>query len=534
MSKFWDIKLDARNLSSNEIVSQILANRGITDVEGFLHPSPSCLVPDEKMYNIDRAKDIILDTIKSDGKFFIYGDVDTDGCTATAIAYRYLKHFTDKIIVYTNVGKSHGVEDDFDIDAKLKDVNTVIVLDSINKYPNMYLNILNKGIKLIILDHHIPSKDVLAVRDEICLVSSAVDYDNPALSGSGVTWKVMHYVDKFVGKDYTTELADLAATGIIGDICNVGLDSMENRYICDLGFSHMTNPAIKAIIDKYTFDSTAVAFSISPLVNCANRLENNSEAVELFITDDTLRIVDIIDDLKSYKDFQKETVEKIYNEVVLKQAEAQKDNKCLYFMLEDSKNLSGLIANKVANEYCKPALVLSTSEDGTEYSGSMRSVGVDDFRAIINSTGLAVCEGHEMAAGITIKKNNFFNFFDAIEDALKDYDFVQKVDVDIQVSVPQISSYITAKLKEINRITGNGFKQVLVAVLDADNFTIKRMSEGKHMSVKFDNVAMVKWNIDNWDNVDEHKKISAIGTLNENKFMGNVKSQLVMTDYKFE
>ena len=38
-NKQWNILLDGRNLSSIEIFYAVLKNRGITDIDEFLHPS---------------------------------------------------------------------------------------------------------------------------------------------------------------------------------------------------------------------------------------------------------------------------------------------------------------------------------------------------------------------------------------------------------------------------------------------------------------------------------------------------------------
>ena len=541
MEKIWDIKFDGRNLSSNEIVDQVLRGRGIKNVDEFLNPSASNLIDFKAFKNIDKAKDIVLNTLDSAGEFLIYGDVDTDGCSSAAIMYRYLKHFTNKIKIYLNVGKVHGITDDFDFDKQLSGINTVIVVDSMNDNPTKYIEILKRGINLIILDHHIPSKEILDISDKICLISSAIDnYPNPNLSGSGVTWKFTKYLDLCLNSTYSDDLVDLATTGIVGDICDVSEKSMENRYICNLGFNNLKNPGIKKILGSYEFNSTAILYSISPLVNGANRLENNYDAVNLFITDDELTLSDTVQLLTDYKIHQKGKVDALYHTFIDKQVLKQINNKCMYFMIDADKNFAGLLANKVCGEFCRPVIVLYNGEDDRYYNGSMRATGIDDFRAIINSTGIGVCEGHEQAAGVTIPKDKFFDFYDKIEYLLKDYTFVQKVDVDVQISVPQISSYLVSKIKAINKITGNGFPQVLVAVTNVTDYSVREMSGGKHMAIDCaNNVSFIKWNILDWGSVDSGKSVSVIGTLDESfrhgKWHETIKtSQIILTDYKFE
>ena len=86
----------------------------------------------------------------------------------------------------------------------------------------------------------------------------------------------------------------------------------------------------------------------------------------------------------------------MYVKYIKPQSIKQLDKKCMYFMIEGDSNFTGLLANKAVSDFCKPVIVLHNEKEA--YQGSMRVVGVDDFRAMINSTGLATCEGHEQAA----------------------------------------------------------------------------------------------------------------------------------------
>lgn len=508
-----------------------MRNRGILDIDGFINPKYSDMLSSAYFENIGRAKDIILDTIKNDGTFLIYADVDVDGCTSASIAYRYLKNYTNKIKTFINKEKDHGIQNYFNLEEELKEVDTVIIVDSINDSPDKYLQILDMGKQLVIADHHIPNEEILKVKDKICLVSSAVNYPNSHLSGSGVTWKLMRYIDECTENNYANLLVDLAACGIISDVCDVGKDSPENRYICYMGFNNIYNPALKIIAGNYEFNSTTISYSLSPLVNSANRVGNNKEALELFISDDITRIKDIIDNLKSYKDYQKEQVDTIYSDVIINQAQGQLDKKCMYFLISDAKNFAGLIANKACADFNRPVIVLQ--DYGDNYSGSMRSVGVDNFQKIISDSNYAICAGHEMAAGITIPKNNFFLLYNYIEEQLKDYSFKQEISVDVELSVNQINSYLIKQLKLINKISGKGFPAVIVKLSDVSDYKINKMSNGKHLSLKTNDVSFIKWNFSDWNSVLPDAKLSAIGTLDENFFAGKHSYQLIMDDFVF-
>ena len=106
--------------------------------------------------------------LKKDLKFTIHFDVDTDGCTAGAIIYRYLRNFTSNIDYTINIGKKHGLTDS-DLSV-YKNTNVLIIVDSIDASERVYQELTEMGIQIVILDHHnIPNNTYL---HNCCLVSS--------------------------------------------------------------------------------------------------------------------------------------------------------------------------------------------------------------------------------------------------------------------------------------------------------------------------------------------------------------------------
>ena len=97
----------------------------------------------------------------------------------------------------------------------------------------------NNGFKVVITDHHLITDELYK---EVCnlgiaLVSSAVGYENPDLSGSATTWKLCQYIDYLNLDDFSDNLVDLAATGLVADMCS--MISPENRSICNKAFKNL-------------------------------------------------------------------------------------------------------------------------------------------------------------------------------------------------------------------------------------------------------------------------------------------------------
>lgn len=531
MKKTWNIKVDGRGMDQEDIVSALMESRGVKDYDSFITPTEDAMVPFEQMSGLEEGCNIVLKTIESNGKFVIFFDVDTDGNTAGTIMTRYLQNFTDKITTYINEGKKHGAED---FPLELLDSNTtLIIVDSLNNDPEVYRRILSTGCQLIVCDHHMIEQRLLDAQLPFCLISSANNYPNPALSGAGVVFKFCRYIDEVTWNDYADSFWDLATAGIIADMCDISEQSAENRYICYMGFQNQNNLAINKINGSFGFDSKAVSFGIAPLVNAACRMNENKKAMKLFLSDDSKEVASLIRELKKCKENQNDAVAE-QMEGLIEQGDAQLDQKCMYFFIDTDADVAGLIGNKLLEKYQRPLFILR--ECGSTYQGSMRAVGVENFAQMVNDTGIGSCMGHELAAGAFIPVNRFDEFKSKIEDALADVEFVQSFDIDIQLDVEQITDELIRQIKEINKISGSGFPPITVMIGEVADYEVGDMSGGKHLKISTPNVTFIKWNFNGWDDMWdlEDKEFYGVGQLDSGYFGRTYYRQLILNDFKFE
>ena len=545
MEKKWVVKHDCRGMETGEIIDTILADRGVEDVSALLYPEEECLIPFEEMKNIKRAANIIARNIENGGRFFVHFDTDTDGISAGSIAVRWLKEHTDNVTYGINQGKDHGISK---LDLSVLDgVDILWIVDSIETQMFPYEKVLEAGVKhIIITDHHLISKSMQKQMERtgaITLVSSAVDYPNPALSGSATTWKLCAYMDWMELDDYSDNLVDLASTGLVADMCDVGVESPENRYICYKGFCNQVNPALKKINGSYEFNSQAVSFGIAPLVNASNRMNENEKAVELFLSEESKEITKLVNELKSCKEYQNMEISDIMPELEA-QAESQMDNKVMFFFVETNAEVKGLIGNKLLEKYQRPVIVLSNKievEEETgevikcELVGSARAVGVKSFKEYMDNTGMVGTGGHENACGVWFDADRLEDFKNALEHALKDVTFVQETTIDIQINQDQITDDLIKRLKMLNRISGQGWSSISVMVSGITDYEVGTMSGGKHLKLISDNgkLLFIKWNFnDDWDQFDG--PVSAIGTLDSGLFGRTYYRQLIMSDFKVD
>lgn len=526
---------DVRNLDQFDIIDKIWDGRGIYDYNEFLNPSEEDMIPFEEMDNIDKAYDIITKNIDEHNIFFVHFDCDNDGLCAGNIAYRWLDQMGANVKCGINQGKEHGILD-FDL-SLVNGVSLMWIVDSIQTSIEPYERILNSGVKdILITDHHLISDELRQQMQEnghIILVSSAVNYKNPQLSGAATTWKVCAYADYMNLNNISDDLVDCCAAGTISDLCDLSIK--ENRYLVYRGLNHLVNPGIKKVIGSYEFNASAVSFSLAPIVNSANRLNQNEKAMQLFLSNDDGEIKSLIKDLKNCKDTQNDIVAELTPSLML-QAEGQIGQKCMFFIIPSDieASVAGLLGNRLLENFLVPLCVLQKHQldDGSyEMSGSARGIGVDSFKKYVESTGIGWSAGHENAFGLGVPLEDYHKFKNALREELKDVEFKQEIVADIQINPEQVTDWLIQQTKIMNKVSGSGFKPVNVYLEGITNYEVSHMRGGKHLKIILpDGLVLIKWNFGgNFDDLIG-KKISVVGTLDSNFFGRTKYRQIIISD----
>ena len=143
----------------------------------------------------------------------------------------------------------------------------------------------SKGIKTIILDHHLAdevSKDAVVINNQLS------DYPNKDLSGVGVVYQFCRYIDEKMKTNYADYYLDLVALGLTGDM--MSLTSIETKHLIMKGFEpeNIHNPYIYEMWQKNKFKlgehitSIDAAFYIVPMINAVQRSGEIEEKELLF------------------------------------------------------------------------------------------------------------------------------------------------------------------------------------------------------------------------------------------------------------
>ena len=515
--KNYKILNDCRGMYEQDIFNTIVKQRGIDNPEHFFNPTEEDLLPLDSLKNIDKAFLRVEKALQNNENIAVLFDTDTDGITSGTIITRYLNNFSNnEITTFIDEGKQHGlIGQDLN---KFLSFDLLIIVDSLDKDISQYEILKNSGVDIIILDHH-AIKPEIPYDDVAILVSSQREYGNPQLSGAGVTWKFCKYFDAIYGTTYADELVDLAACGIVADMMDMTI--MENRYIVSKGLECIHNLALKKIVGGFEFNSTAISFSVAPIINASNRMNQNDIAMKAFLEDDNKQVLSYNKQLKKCKEQQNEEVSKLLPGIT-EQCEKQINKKMIITYIDTPYGISGLLGNKLLEKYQRPILVLK--DIGNDFSGSMRAIGLDDFRGVCNKSQLAQAEGHELASGITINKSNLNKFSDYIESTLPPLNKDIIEEIDIQIDIADMTRTLVGLIKKIDRISGTNFKPVKVFINGIEDYSIDNMSNYKHLVVKpTDYIYLIKWNFDgDFEEMEDHAlmndEIEVVGNLDSGFF----------------
>ena len=415
--------------------------------------------------NIMAGAECLEKHIKNKNRIYLVVDSDIDGFTSSAILYNYLmENFKDINIEYhIPDGKEHGLDTIMPLLEHEQKYDLIILPDSSSNDYECHKKLNEMGYEILILDHHEAEKyseNAIVINNQL-----SKNYPNKSLSGVGVVYKFLQLLDERNGFNSADSFLDMVAVGECGDMMD--LNTLENRFISDYGFSHLKNEGLRQLIklqgysifgvkleeitdsflDNASITPINAAFYIAPLVNALIRVGSSKEKELLFQS--FIKGKDIVPSTKRGHKGETETIAEqsarnCYNARNRQNKEKEKalelldiqisndcldDNKILILNADDidvSNTLTGLCAMGVAAKYKKPVLLGRVNKEGY-LKGSMRGRGeseLKDFRSFLLSSGyMDYVEGHNNAAGFAIKESDVSKLYDYANKELANINF---------------------------------------------------------------------------------------------------------------
>lgn len=586
------IKLITENPDMNNIKAQILKNRGIEDVHGYLNLGNHCLHSYDLLGRdkLERIYELIDECSMEEKNVFILVDTDVDGYCSAAMMFNYLHDFLGiKNVKYIlNKDKKHGLQPEI-VDALLFERSMdrgLLIIPDAGTSDTGYCRTLSEYFDIIVIDHHPveegsePNTFATIINPQIC------EYPNKTLCGTAVVYKVLQFLDDQYNSSAANRNLDLVGIAMVADIMD--LRNHESRFLTTRGLMNIENKLIKAVIDKNSYsisntnspNAVDAAFYISPMMNACIRTGSEEEKNNLFralIEKDMgqtfkykpRKSAKNPDPVEIDEDFYVHVARICYNlktakqdkvcekecDLALATIKEQQDTKLVVLNRSGmDMGLIGVLANKVSNTAMKPTIVLrkvKEDENGELFMGSARNFRnsyVQNFKQNLIDSGLvSKAAGHDNAFGVEIYKHNvrkLINWFEEHYDGI-DANKTYYVDYLMNGGIPY---HVVREVNEMKSLFSNFVEAPFLAcqniqVKASDVQVLEAQNGNKRFRFVVDDVEYVKFKLQEDDEMvtllddcfgDEVLNIEVVGKVSVSFFGGVATPQMIIEDYGVE
>ncbi len=455
---------------NDKYLAQLLFNRGIktkAEAELYLNPSYDQHLHDPfLLHDMEKAVERILQAIKANETIVIYSDYDCDGIPGAVVLHDFFK-----AVGYQNFHNyiPHRHYDGFGLSAKA-------VLSIKEKYnPTLIITIdcgttdieavkqaREQNIEVIITDHHEPKEEF---PDALAVVNPKVGNTYPftGLCGAGVIFKLVQALIARGGFAIPAGLEkwwlDMVGVATIADMVPL-VD--ENRVFATYGLKVLRKtrrPGLQKLLRKQKVDprylsEDDIGFTIGPRINAASRMDTPEDAFSLLATTDEAEAETRMLHLEKLNTERKSAVAQMTKELH-KRLELKENIPDVFAMgnPEWRPSLVGLAANKLAEEYNRPAFLWGKDGNGM-FKGSCRSGGNVSVVRLMEATPEIFYEfgGHHASGGFTVREEKIHYFAESLQDAYKKLGVgavvSEPLQVDMELSLEMINKSLLVAQKQ--------------------------------------------------------------------------------------
>lgn len=446
-------------LHISPVTACLLSNRGYTTPEAarrFMACDTNAWHDPFLMQDMLKAVMRVLQAVENREKIAIYGDYDVDGVTSVTSLQLYLESLGANVISYIPSRTKEGYGMSVNAVSKLAEegIKLIVTVDTGITANQEIAYAAELGMDTVVTDHHECHAEIPSCSAVINPHRPDCGYPFKELAGVGVVFKLICACEMTrsgcssedalaaVMEDYL----DLVAIGTVADVMPL---CDENRFIVAKGLSlieHTNRPGLAALLDAISGNGTIrpaagtaqkprrkvnaslVGYGIAPRINAAGRISHAMKAVDLLLASSRSEADRMAEEL-CHINLQRQTEENRIAEQAYRTIEAQlssEETPSRILVLEDDgwmQGIVGIVASRVTEKYGLPSILISydgsvgdTPSDDDIGKGSGRSVkGLNLVEALADSKELLVrFGGHELAAGLTLRRGNVQAFREKI------------------------------------------------------------------------------------------------------------------------
>ena len=407
-------------------IASLLLQRGITSFEearAFFNPSLADLHDPFLMKDMDKAVERILLAISSEQPILIYGDYDVDGTCSVAVLYLFLSAIYPNVFTYVpdRYREGYGVSSQGIDFADDNQIPLIITLDCGIKSHERVAYARERGIDMIITDHHTPSETLPEALAVLNPKRADCSYPYKELCGCGIGFKLVQALCKTL--DFSPETAykylDLVALATCADIVPL---TGENRILVHTGLQLINQQPTEVMqlllaSAKRPVEVRDLVFVAAPRINAAGRMEHAEKAVRFLIGHDLDKATEL-----EYLNTQRKTTDEQITEQALCMILSQGEEEApatVVFSQDWHKGVIGIVASRLIETYYRPTIVFTQS--GDVLAASARSVkGFNLYEALCECKDeLIQFGGHTAAAGMTLRPENYERFKQKFQEVVE-------------------------------------------------------------------------------------------------------------------
>ena len=492
----------AKALSVPSVVAQLLVQRGVTTFDvakQFFRPDWSDLHDPFLMKDMKKAVDRLQDAIKNNETIMVFGDYDVDGTSAVALLVHYLRSQKCNVISYIpdRYAEGYGLSEQGIDKAVEEGVGLLFTLDCGIKAVDLIADANQKGLDVIICDHHTPGEQLPAAHAILDPKRPDCNYPFDGLCGCGVVFKLIQAHASTLGVEVQElqHYLDLVATASAADIVPI-LD--ENRVLTYFGmqvYQQSPRPGLMALLGERkqrAITVTDLVFRVAPRINAAGRMKHGTYAVELLLSETTEEASKRAEAIEAFNEDRKALDRDITEQALSQIEESGQTNKKSTVVYDPNwhKGVIGIVASRLIETHYKPTVVFTRS--GDVLTASARSVRGFDLYAALSECQEYMIQfgGHKYAAGLTIRPEQYDGFCKCFEQVvsrqIQPDQQERTLRIDMEIPIEEITPKFYRIINQMAPFGPGNMRPVLLSKGVTDRGYAKRVgSDETHLKCSF-------------------------------------------------
>ncbi|MBC3868674.1 single-stranded-DNA-specific exonuclease RecJ [Undibacterium oligocarboniphilum] len=472
-----------RQSGMHPVLARLYAARGIKH-DGELQTGLHALLPPSGMHQMREAAQFLAEAIAAHKKIVIVADYDCDGATACAVGLRGLRMLGADVdyIVPNRFEYGYGLTPEIvALTVREKAPDIIVTVDNGIASVDGVAAAAAQGIEVLITDHHLPGEQLPAAVAIVNPNQPGCGFPSKHLAGVGVMFYVLlalraelrqRNVFSLETQPKLDNLLDLVALGTVADVVRLdvnnrilvaqGLKRMRAGRAC-AGITALFQVAGRELRLASPFD---LGFAVGPRLNAAGRLADMRLGIECLTTDDAGRAWQIAQELHSINADRKDIERDMQDVALLHLDQFQPESSHTITVSDESwhQGVIGIVASRLKDQFYRPTITFAPAGDGT-LKGSGRSIPgfhLRDALDLVSKHAPQLIEkfgGHAMAAGLTIREENFPAFQQAFETVGQAWLQKKQLERVIETDGELENSYFTTDFIQLidSQVWGQGF-----------------------------------------------------------------------------